>query len=330
MIKRIKLHGFKSYVDQELEILPLTVLTGLNSSGKSSIIQAIRVLENVVAYEDKEKAFHQLNIGNVNEVINPNSGNNMEIVSFPDDNLNHFTKYSFSDTIYVGPFPKIIYVSASRKGAAATIPMNSSFELGPEGDNVLNVIDHNYDTILNDILQDGAEGKTFNYVLSGWLQKISPGVKFESRLERKADVSYSLYDQHRASNVGFGLSYTLPVIVALLLGTIENDTLVMIENPEAHLHPKGQYELSRLICLCVEAGAKVIVETHSDHLFDGIRIFCKESETSFNKKVISYWCQLNEDKCTTVEAVKISEKGVVNNWPQGMFDQFLINAEKLL
>ena len=53
MIKRIKLHGFKSYVDQELEILPLTVLTGLNSSVKSSIILAIRVLENVVAYEDK-------------------------------------------------------------------------------------------------------------------------------------------------------------------------------------------------------------------------------------------------------------------------------------
>lgn len=52
--------------------------------------------------------------------------------------------------------------------------------------------------------------------------------------------------------------------------------MVLIENPEAHLHPRGQYEMSRLICLCVEAGAKVLVETHSDHLFDGVRIFAKK------------------------------------------------------
>lgn len=132
------------------------------------------------------------------------------------------------------------------------------------------------DEILADSLQGEAEGKTFSYVLSGWLQKISPDVKFEPKLAKQADISYSLYDQHRSSNVGYGLSYSLPVIVALLLGTLNQDSLVLIENPEAHIHPRGQYEMSQLICLCVEAGAHVIVETHSDHLFDGIRIFAKK------------------------------------------------------
>lgn len=329
MIKKLKLHGFKSYVDQELDIRPLTVLTGLNSSGKSSIIQAFRVLENVVNREDREMAFHQLNIGDINEVRNLNC-EKTEIIASTDDEFKHITKFSTTDAIVVESFPKIIYVSASRKGATATIPIYSDFELGAEGENVLNIIEHYGDTVLDERLQDGAEGKTFDYVLSGWLQKISPGIKFKPKLDRKADVSYSLYNQHRASNVGFGLSYTLPIIVALLLGTIDEDSLVLIENPEAHLHPKGQYEISRLICLCVEAGAKVIVETHSDHLFDGIRIFCKESRSSFYNKVIAYWCQLNEDNCTSVEPCHISNKGNMDHWPKGMFDQFLINAEKLL
>lgn len=45
MIKSISLHGFKSYVNQTFELSPLTILTGLNSSGKSSVIQSIRVLK---------------------------------------------------------------------------------------------------------------------------------------------------------------------------------------------------------------------------------------------------------------------------------------------
>ena len=119
----------------------------------------------------------------------------------------------------------------------------------------MNVIEHFSDEILADSLQGEAEGKTFSYVLSGWLQKISPDVKFKPQLAKQADISYSLYDQHRSSNVGYGLSYSLPVIVALLLGTLNQDSLVLIENPEAHIHPRGQYEMSQLICLCVEAGA---------------------------------------------------------------------------
>ena len=329
MIKSISLHGFKSYVNQTFELSPLTILTGLNSSGKSSVIQSIRVLKNIVSYKDENKAFYQLNIGDKNEVMNQNC-DKIEIKATI-DNLDHTQiLYDSEIGINIAPFPYIIYISASRKGGTSTIPLLSNLELGSEGENVLNVIEHYGDEILADSLQDEAEGKTFSYVLAGWLQKISPDVKFEPKLARQADTSYSLYDQHRSSNVGYGLSYSLPVIVALLLGTLQQDSLVLIENPEAHLHPRGQYEMSRLICLCVEAGANVLVETHSDHLFDGVRIFCKESEIPFADNVIAYWCQLDEDKCTKVDTCHIKKNGKVDNWPQGMFDQFLIDAEKLI
>ena len=49
MITKIELKGFKSYVDNTFELKPLTILTGLNSSGKSSVIQAIRIMENIAS-----------------------------------------------------------------------------------------------------------------------------------------------------------------------------------------------------------------------------------------------------------------------------------------
>lgn len=329
MIKNICLHGFKSYINEVFDLHPLTILTGLNSSGKSSVIQSIRILNNIVTYKDKDKAFYHLNIGDENEVKNQNC-DKIEIKATIDDYDHTQISYDSEKGIKIATLPYIIYISASRRGGTSTIPLLSNLELGSEGENVLNVIEHYGDEVLADSLQDDAEGKTFSYVLAGWLQKISPNVKFEPKLARQADTSYSLYDQHRSSNVGYGLSYSLPVVAALLLGTLKQDSLVLIENPEAHLHPRGQHEMSRLICLCVEAGANVLVETHSDHLFDGVRIFCKESETSFTDKVIAYWCQLDENKCTKVEKCHIKKNGKVDNWPQGMFDQYLIDAEKLI
>ena len=327
MIKHIKIHGFKSYVEGELNLCPLTLLTGLNSSGKSSVIQAIRVLTNINQRKLKEEAFSQLSIGDLREVKNPNC-DKVEIKAMFDDDT--YTLYSSKENIILGKMPNVIYVSASRKGATPTIPMFPNYKLGAEGENVLNVINHYGDEILNDLLQGDAEGKTLSYVLTGWLQKISPGIKFEPQLSRQADTSFSLYDQHRSSNVGYGLSYTLPVIVALLLGTILQDTLVLIENPEAHLHPRGQFEMSQLICRCVEAGANIIVESHSDHLFDGVRIYCKESERAFSDKVLVYWFQLDDNKNTIIQQCRINGRGKMNNWPKGMFDQFLIDAEKLI
>ena len=84
--------------------------------------------------------------------------------------------------------------------------------------------------------------------------------------DRPGDVPSRSY---RATNVGFGLSYTLPVIVALLAPA---GALCLIENPESHLHPKGQTKLAELAVRASRAGVQVFVETHSDHFMDGVRI----------------------------------------------------------
>lgn len=79
----------------------------------------------------------------------------------------------------------------------------------------------------------------------------------------------------------------------------------------------------------VEAGAQVIVETHSDHLFDGFRLAVKEKAT-LSDDIVAYWFTLDENRLTEFEKVHILEGGRVDYWPESMFDQFEINASRLL
>lgn len=331
MIKEITIKGFKSFFDETIRIAPLTVLTGLNSSGKSTVIQAIRILGNVSnGYSNPLLEGH----GTIEELQNQylKAPFSLEALYDSPDGMNAMIRYSAEGQgSYTNDgYPNIIYVSADRFGPQTSIPISSDYKLGERGENVLNCIDHYWDTLLNPILiHENSQGETFEFNLVAWLGAISPGVRFKSHILKATDSSYSLFNDHRAKNVGFGLSYTLPIIVALFLGTIEKDTTVLIENPEAHLHPKGQTELARLICLAVEAGAQIIVETHSDHLFDGIRIFAKQHK-GFAQKVCLNWFELDEDKLTTVESPELQQDGRLSEWPTGLFDQFGINASELL
>ena len=168
-------------------------------------------------------------------------------------------------------------------------------------------------------------------VLKEWMKIISPSVDFDYKIVEEADLSYSLFNGHRAKNVGFGLSYTLPVITALLLGTVVENSIVIIENPEAHLHAKAQTEIADLIARCVEAGAQVIVETHSDHLFDGLRIFVKE-HPGFEKMMNCLWFELDEMGNTNTEEIIVNDNGRIVNLdiPLHFMDQFEYNSQRLL
>ena len=327
MIQQLVLKGFKSFIDETISLRPLTVLTGLNSSGKSSVIQAIRMFDALNKGESPLLEGH----GGMQD-IKSRLTSSMDLHLTLDDK----NEMSFDGTSYnsgkISSFPHIIYVGANRLGASKTIPvLNDNYEIGEKGENVLNCLNHYADANLDErLMPENGEGVTLDFMVKGWLRYISPNVRFEYQIEPKADVSYGTYNGNRAANVGFGLSYTLPIIVALLVSTIIPNTTVMIENPEAHLHPKGQTEMGRLISLCVECGSQVIVETHSDHLFDGIRIFTKHT-TGFYKKLQTYWFEQNGNEGSTTIPVKVNEKGLYEeDCPPGFFDQFENNASELL
>ena len=172
-------------------------------------------------------------------------------------------------------------------------------------------------------------------VVNHWLQGVVPGVHLEFETIDSADALIAGFSfdrpgdiptrRFRATNVGFGLSYTLPVIIALLS---ESSTLCLIENPEAHLHPRGQTKLAELAVRASVAGVQVIVETHSDHFMDGVRIAVRDGLISPENTAIHYFERPEGE--TVVTSPQIDEDGRLSTWPAGFFDQHEENLAKLL
>lgn len=326
MIKQLIIKGFKSFVDNSINFNQLNVLTGLNSSGKSTVIQALQIL-NKYSRHFKNPLIE--GHGDYKELQNPFSSLPFSInARYCEDRMICYSPLT-ENNIYADDFPGLIVISADRYGPLVSIPLLSDCELGPKGENVIKCIEMHENDILDElVIHPCSEGDTFLYNLRAWLGTISPGVQFDYNIIDKADTSFSLFNGYRAKNVGFGLSYTLPIIVALFLGTIKKNILVILENPEAHLHPRGQTEMGKLIASVAHSGCQVIVETHSDHLFDGIRIYAKNNK-GFADKVLTHWFE--QDKgISNVTSIKMDNYGRIKEWPEGMFDQFEINASDLL
>lgn len=326
MINQLIIKGFKSFVDSSINFNQLNVLTGLNSSGKSTVIQALQILNKYSRhFENPLIEGH----GDYKELQNPFSSLPFSInARYCEDRMICYSPL-MENNIYADDFPGLIVISADRYGPLVSIPLLSDCELGPKGENVIKCIEMHENDILDElVIHPCSEGDTFLYNLRAWLGTISPGVQFDYNIIDKADISFSLFNGYRAKNVGFGLSYTLPIIVALFLGTIKKNILVILENPEAHLHPRGQTEMGKLIASVAHSGCQVIVETHSDHLFDGIRIYAKNNK-GFADKVLTHWFE--QDKgISNVTSIKMDNYGRIKEWPEGMFDQFEINASDLL
>lgn len=330
MITNLHLNGFKSFENENLDLRPFTLLTGLNSSGKSSVIQALLMIERAA----KGKDFLLDEHGTGKELTNIYS-QAFNITAF--DEAKKFIRlhYENDQPEITGEkinLPHVFYSEAGRYGSQSSIKVfNSTAEMDSKGGNLLKCIDTYADEQINDNLRHpNAQGATLMFNLKAWLDIISPGINFTYELQRLSDQSFPYFDDHRATNVGFGLSYTLPIIALLLRASLIKDSLVLLENPEAHLHPKGQTEIGKFIALCADNGVNVVVETHSDHLFDGVRIYTKQ-HPEFAERFISYWFELDKKKSTQIDRITLEQDGKYkNDVPRGFFDQFEMDAETLL
>ena len=130
-------------------------------------------------------------------------------------------------------------------------------------------------------------------------------------------------DFHRPVHTGFGLTQVLPIVVAAL--SADRDDLLLIENPEVHLHPAGQSAMGAFLALVASAGVQVIIETHSDHVLNGIRRAVK-NRTLSNENVALHFFRPRDDGRTSdkpqVQSPILDADGNLDSWPDGFFDQF--------
>lgn len=126
------------------------------------------------------------------------------------------------------------------------------------------------------------------------------------------------------ADVGFGVSQTLPVIVALLAA--EPRQIVYIEQPEIHLHPKAQKLMARLLAEAAAKGIVVIVETHSSLLLRGIQTLVANGELPSALVNLHWFTREEKTGATIVNSSGMDENGAFGEWPED-FDEVSLEAE---
>ena len=326
MLQNLKLLNYKSFINQELTLSPLTVLSGLNASGKSSVIKAIRIIHQVAIDKNinnmekynlkflrsnlvKEK-FYQL-IMKIDDSfldikINDDSEHGLSL-DFQSDNRDYKNN--------------IAYLSADRYGPQDTLPninVKDFNSIGEYGEYAIAYLDKNaYEKVPKCLLRN-PQSDNLRDCVNDWLNIIAPGASL-SYINNPISNKYSIYyNGSLPTETGYGLSFSLPVIISLLSF---HDEILLLENPEAHLHPKAQSELGQLIAKSVKAGKQIIVETHSDHLVDGIRIAAKKNQIDNNEISIYFFERDDMEKPTNVNKIEVLKNGKLSDWPNNFFDQ---------
>ena len=103
--------------------------------------------------------------------------------------------------------------------------------------------------------------------------------------------------------------------------------LIIIENPEAHIHPAGQTSLAELAARASAGGSQVILETHSDHVLNGVRLAVAEGILTSDQVVIHYFERDGLDVRMTSPV--LTDSGRLDVWPEGFFDQHERNLSPL-
>lgn len=349
MINEISIQGYKSFVKDRFKLENLTVLTGLNGSGKSSLIQSIRML-----FKASEDSPYLDGLGDYSELKSIHAGASPQIVIEATTNSNSTNQltldsHTFNVTREFSPF--VEYISAERLGPKASLPikLNRSISVGEQGEYCADFYDKFKNVIVCENLRHpDSKSNTLEAQLAEWMRGISPNLSFNFNVDKAHDLSTIEIDSRRATNTGFGISYSLPIVLsALVLSSQEcldfehtfaqewyedlkaRGALLIVENPEAHVHPSGQTQLGILLALLSTTGVQVIIETHSDHVIDGIRIAVKECDQLAHENVVIKHFTKSKDQPSKYSDISVLPNGSLNHWPVGFFDQMQSNLRRL-
>ena len=138
-----------------------------------------------------------------------------------------------------------------------------------------------------------------------------------------------LGDSVPLGSVGVGVSQVLPVVVQCLVAG--PGALVILEQPELHLHPAAQQRLADFLIECTRWGQRFLIESHSEHLVLRLRRRIAEDQTdSLRDQVAILFAERDDQGDTTYRQIEVTHAGGVVDWPDGFFDQGPDDAHQLL
>jgi predicted ATPase len=366
VIREIELRNFKCFEILKLPLAELTLLSGSNASGKSSLLQSL-VLLNQTIHENEWSSRLILNgdilkLGTVQDVVNKIYGRQEFDLSITDDEASYRWKFkgerpemsmaieylskveNTSSTDFVLnrllPFDQshtpdicltlesLNYITAERIGPQDFYPLEDRSTIqtvGAKGEHAVSRLFRLADNSVSEAITLDTAAPTLMRQVEAWMRQFFPGCGIEvTPIARMNAVTLGIRtsdetDYHRPINVGFGLTQVLPILVAVL-SALPND-MILIENPEVHLHPAGQALMGSFLALAAKTGPQIIIETHSDHVLNGIRRAVRK-QTLSPQQVALHFFRPKMAGFDQVVSPQLDRSGNLDRWPEGFFDQF--------
>lgn len=223
---------------------------------------------------------------------------------------------------------RLCYLTAERVGPREVYPLVDRVlgtSVGCRGENAVSVLFWGRDEDILPPLVIPQVPPTRMRQVEAWMREFFPACTLDVQQVPQANAvtlgirTSDATSFHRPANVGFGLTQVLPIIIAAL--SASTDDLLLIENPEVHLHPAGQARMGNFLAQVAAAGVQVIIETHSDHVLNGIRRAVKGNQIDASH-VMFHFFRDRDSEGSQVVSPTLDAEGNVDVWPEGFFDQF--------
>lgn len=360
MIHYMQIENFKSLRKVSLSLQNLNLFFGMNGMGKSSVLQSLLLLRQSFWENHKFNLDYLytngelIRLGTGKDVFCQSAADDKmrfyiqyenqlkydchyiyDLNDFDSDQLQRMEKDLKED--YTTPLftDNFSYLRAEHLGPQKQYSVenwrkNGISKLGTAGEYVVPFLAMEGEKIKIPDQMCHPSGKSNRLIdqVSAWMAEISPGIKLTAQLlplieKAKLIIRYSgdrlISDPFLPVNVGFGIPYVLPLITELLLSNKES--LLLIENPESHLHPKGQSTIAQLISLAAENGCQIFCESHSDHVINGVRVAARQGLVN-NQKINVAFFSKNENQETKIDPIFIDSNGNLSDYPSGLLDEW--------
>lgn len=267
------------------------------------------------------------------------TGNDDKLGSFSE---NGNTKYRLPISYGIG----IHYLSSRRIGVQDSYIKNRTRtdEFGVNGEfSIAYLHEHEDDILESELLMDVERfGDSLSGQVNYWLTRILGNTTMKTRSVAKTNFVQILYNNNpniasqedlfcRPINIGSGVSYLISILIECLAS--DNKDVLIIENPEIHLHPKAQSELCKFFYFISQTGRQLFIETHSDHIFNGVRAGIARGEFQQDDIAVNFFVLKNAE--TQCNPIKVGEFGKIYGENkkltlEDLFDQFEIDLDEMM
>lgn len=360
MHRELIIENFKCFSEKtEIKLGEITVNLGSNSVGKSSVIQACillrQIYEQAVLFQDAQireynvqlndvyglqlgDAEHIKSSKNKDEICLKIDEYEFNLISDEHSPMEMIVKTGYDAAKMLsggGIFSKsFYYLNAERIGPRNYQTINSKVvdNCGVYGENTIHLLSVLASRKVKGSkcfgLDENKKVGTFGKQVEYWMDYIIPGIEINA--DDMTDLRISKMSLRQPAldtgflspyNFGFGISYVLPIVLTGLLA--ESGSVFLVENPEAHLHPRGQSHIGYFLAIMALSGVQVILETHSEHVLNGIRIAALKNAMKPEDISINFFSVgiCGAEAKHKVENIPLNDRMDLEAWPEGFLDQ---------